>query len=553
MLLTVIYSTQSNAEDAGSIQRNLPVTKTDPFGATYTPREAIETDDPKSRSLFVRDFIIYGVTLIDSFDINSLLKGYTGREITFEELSLVRKAIADIYRSRGYLARAVLPEQRVEDGVIKILVLESRLGKIIFDDSDVDIRFPREKLRSYVERGQKNGDPINIVDLEQAVSYLDAEAGISAQAVLNAGERPGETDIILKAAGEPLLNGSARIDNHGSRASGNIRAIANVNIESPLGQGERVSFLAIRASGLTSNGVVVSYPLGPPGTTLALSYSKLRYDLGEPVASLEADGGADTYSADLSMPLFRGADGGARLQVNASRSEYINRTVSGISSEKNINQIEAGFAIDYRDALAGGGVNLARLSPTIGRLDLSRNADDLAQDEAGPRRNGSFVKVAFEVGRIQSVSEADRTTIKITGQRAFKNLDSAQKMSIGGPQAVRAYPAGEAAGDTAVFVQTEYRHYFSDAFQGWVFFDIGRVKVDQSPFSADGTSSASTPNTYNLMGPGVGFMFEPIDKVEISGDLGWGLGRNPGADSSGNDSDGTSPTYRLWLQIVARF
>ncbi len=455
IFIIAIYPIHSNAEDAGSIQRNLPVMTTDPFAAPYTPRAVSETDVSTSRSLFVRYFSIYGNTLIDSFDINSLIKGYAGREITFEELSFVRNAIAELYRSRGYLARAVVPEQRVDDGVIKILILESRLGKIILDDSDVNIRFPREKLRSYVERGQENGAPINIVELENAVSYLDAESGISAQAVLNAGERPGETDIILKAAGEPLLNGSARIDNHGSRASGNIRAIANVNIESPLGQGERVSFIAIRASGLTSNGVSVSYPLGTPGITSALAYSKLRYDLGEPVSSLEADGGADTYTASLSMPLFRGADGGARLQVDATRSEYINRTAAGISSEKNINKIQTTFALDYRDALAGGGFNVARLSPTIGRLDLSRNADDLAQDEAGTRRNGSFVQVAFEVGRIQSVSEAGRAKIKITGQRAFKNLDSAQKMSIGGPQAVRAYPTSEAGGDTAVFVQSE--------------------------------------------------------------------------------------------------
>jgi hemolysin activation/secretion protein len=552
LLSPLFFSSFSVADDAGSIQRSLPVMRPDPFFAPHSP-EVKKNTGAETGKFFVSSYSISGNELIDSSTIKSLIQSYTNREISIQELSSVKSSISDLYRSKGYFARAIVPQQSVTDGVVKILVVEARLGKIRVDDSDVDIRFPREKIRSYVERGQKTGAPISIVDLENAVSDLDAASGIAAQAILNAGERPGETDIVVMATSEPLLNGSARLDNHGTRSSGNIRSIANVSIESPLGGGERVSFLAIRASGLVSNGGVVSYPIGTLGIISSLAYSKLRYDLGEPVSSLEADGGAETYSASLSVPVVRGVDGGTRLRVDATRSEYINRTAAGIASEKNIDQLKLDFAFDYRDALAGGGFNLATLSPTIGRLDLSRNADDLAQDEAGPRRNGSFFKVAFDVGRLQTVSKSGRVKVSVTGQKAFKNLDSAEKLSIGGPQAVRAYPSNEAAGDTAVFVQSEYKHYFSDIFNGSCFFDMGWVKVDQSPFSADGTSSANTPNTYTLKGAGVGLRFVPVNEVEFSADLGVGLGGNPGADASGNDSDGTKPSFRFWLQVVARF
>jgi hemolysin activation/secretion protein len=553
LLVLLCLSVDAWAADAGSLQREVSAAgKTIPkdIAVNEAKRTDVVDDSPK---VFVNSYDILGASLIPVSEIQIYIQPFAGRDLSLSELAAVKAEIAALYRSRGYLARAVLPQQIIKEGVVKVIIFEARLGKITLEEVDKNIRFPRERIRELVERGQKKGNPIRILDLENNISDLDGESGVAAQAELIAGEREGETDIVIKASSEPLINGSARLDNHGSRASGTVRAITNLNMESPFKKGERFSFFAIGAEGLRSLGGDITIPAGRPGTTVGLSGSILNYELGKPVSSLQADGEAKTLAANIKGPIYRGLKSGINLRLDISKNLYINRTVFGESSNKYIDNVSANLSFDYRDEVGGGGINVVNLTPAYGILDLSGNSEDLAQDQAGPRRDGQFAKLGFEFGRVQRITELNRIKIAIAGQKAFKNLDSAQKFSMGGPQGIRGYPNGEASGDTAVVVQTEAQHSFSDKVRGSAFYDWGWVKIDHNTFSEDGKSSANTPNSYSLHGLGVGLSYIPFDWAELKADFSVGLGKNPGEDANGDNSDGTSKTYRFWLQLISRF
>ena len=100
------------ASDAGSTKRSLPVMRPDPFSTPHSP-EVKKNTGAESGKFFVSSFSISGNELIDLSTIKSLIHGYTNREISIQELSSVKSSISDLYRSKGYFARAIVPQQSV--------------------------------------------------------------------------------------------------------------------------------------------------------------------------------------------------------------------------------------------------------------------------------------------------------------------------------------------------------------------------------------------------------------------------------------------------------
>jgi len=103
--------------------------------------------------------------------------------------------------------------------------------------------------------------------------------------------------------------------------------------------------------------------------------------------------------------------------------------------------------------------------------------------------------------------------LSVNGQQASKNLDSAEKMSLGGPFAVRAYPSGEASGDKGYVATAEIRHTLDQQLlPGQLmlsgFIDSGMVEINAKPF-------IQGDNQRRLSGAGVGLSFAMQNRLEL--------------------------------------
>ena len=149
-------------------------------------------------------------------------------------------------------------------------------------------------------------------------------------------------------------------------------------------------------------------------------------------------------------------------------------------------------------------MNFGNISLTRGNLNLSGNRTDLAMDSQTANRHGDFVKIEYSLGRLQRLSEKNYLNVVINGQVAFDNLDSSEKMSLGGPTGVRAYPSGEGMGDTAAVLRTEFRHNFSDKWQGIIFYDHGATTLNNRIWTNWNSANENLVNSYQLKGGGIG-------------------------------------------------
>ena len=187
--------------------------------------------------------------------------------------------------------------------------------------------------------------------------------------------------------------------------------------------------------------------------------------------------------------------------------------------------------------MGGGGLTNWSASYTAGTLAL--DPASLTLDAIGHRTQGGYDKGNLQATRLQSLAENLALNVSLQAQWAGKNLDSAEKMSLGGAQAVRAYPQGEASADDAWLASLELRYGFAPNWQASLFYDAAQGRANHSPIAAD------TNNTRRLSGYGIGLAYSQPGDLSVQMGIAWRDGPRPTSDID------RSP--RVWVQAIKRF
>ncbi|WP_414027513.1 ShlB/FhaC/HecB family hemolysin secretion/activation protein [Cyanobium sp. ATX-6F1] len=128
----------------------------------------------------------------------------------------------------------------------------------------------------------------------------------------------------------------------------------------------------------------------------------------------------------------------------------------------------------------------------------------------------------------------------VQAQKGFNNLDGAEKMSLGYPNGVRAYPPGEAPGDSGFSGQLELIYKATSQLSFVAFLDGGYIWRWNDPFPG-----ALQPNSYGLAGTGIGADLGTPGEWLASLKLAFPIGNNP-ASLNDTDADGFNKSLRVW-------
>jgi len=214
-------------------------------------------------------------------------------------------------------------------------------------------------------------------------------------------------------------------------------------------------------------------------------------------------------------------------------------------SDKNTRVARLTLNGDARDAVLGGGISVFSLIYGGGTLNIETPAT-LTVDDATAQTNGHFDKWNLSALRLQSISERLSVYVSLSGQKAGKNLDSSEKFFLGGAYGVRAYPTGEAAGDSGYLATAELRYAFGFAalpgvWQPFAFVDTGGVTINENPFLV------GVPNTRHLSGAGLGLTWVQASDFQIKLTVATRLGSEK---STASDKD----QHTLgWAQAIKYF
>ena len=504
---------------AGEILQTLPapVMRPDPgikvdVDDSFSKARAVT--DVEGMRLEIKGFSITGMTVATEADMAEVLAPFIGADKRFQDLLDAAAAVKRELAGRGYfLADVVVPEQKIEDGVVTFRVLEGHLGKVnLIVDPEVPIS--RALLESYLG-SLEAGELIRTQNVERALFQIHDLRGLVATSSFAPGATPGTADLTIKVTRGKTFDANIDFDGNGSIYTGQHRVGAGVDGNSLLGMGELINVRATNAidGHLSFARTSALFPVGPWGTKIGGAYSELKYRLGTPVfAPLKVNGKADVQSLVAIHPFIRSRNTNLLLIAQADKRNFYDiQLATGAETFKKTDVSLLALSGDFRDRMLGGGINIFNVAYTLGELKFG-NVGLQAADAAGHRTGGLYGKTNISASRLQAVSERLAFFGAYSQQLTNKNLDASEKFSLGGPNGVRAYPQGEGAGDQGYFASLEarYRLPLEDSLPGTVvltgFYDFGRSNLINRPTAAD--FAASTALLRRIAGPGVGINWE---------------------------------------------
>ena len=502
-------------------------------------------------------------------ELQSVVRSAIDKPLGFAELEAMADAVTRFLKDKGWLlARAYLPQQDLTDGQLEIVIVQ---GRIESDDKGLGIdingadtlRVSRERIVLTLSHALNlhSDRAVHAADLERGILLINDTPGIEANSSLERGRTPGTTRLAIEVRDLPRYNGSAWVDNYGNRYTGAARGNLMANINSPAGLGDQINIFYTKAEGVDFGRLAYSLPVGYSGLRANVAASSMQYAIGKDQAAQQSKGTADIVSAGLGYPIVRSRDHNLALSANYDHKRLQDETLGNNTRDKGLGNWTVSLNGDRTDSWLAGGISQYILSATSGKLDLSRNASDFANDAGSNQTHGTFNKWNASFTRLQRLAEGLTLFVGLSGQRAGKNLDTSEKFILGGSSGVRAYPGGEGSGDEGWLANIELRHELQ-ALRAWGlgdfqlvgFYDHGGIKLQHSPNPAFPANNPTQTNRYQLSGLGLGLNLTSPGSYSVR--LAWSrpLGDNPGRDPrNDNNSDGKPQASRVWLTAIFNF
>lgn len=533
-------ATAQTAPDAGQTLQQLQPPLAAPRenqALTISPQNSGTPVQPGGPTVTLGEVRFQGNSVLSADVLNAALADARGKQFDLAGLRGLAERISAVYRAKGYpFARAVLPPQDLQAGHLLIEVIEGRYGKVTTPSDDGRLA----AVALPFAHSLKPGAVIEAAALERSTLILDDLPGIKTSPLIRPGTEPGTGDLEVRVTRDQRVTGDAGLDNNGNRFTGQTRARANVNINSPFTLGDQINLRSLATDeNLFLGAVAYSAPIGADGLRGNIGYAYTSYKLGKDFASLQANGTSAVASAGVSYPIVRSQKANLAMSVSyQAKSLKDNKDSTNTHESKSSESVPISLQFDQRDSFGGGGITYGNLSLTSGYLNL--DAALLAADTNNTR--GSFNKLNLELVRIQALPAGFSAMGRLSLQGADKNLDSSEKFSLGGAMGVRAYPTGEASGDAGALAQLELRYLLASnpAFSPYLFSDFGTIQTNVNP------PAGTTNNTRNISGLGLGVRYQR-GHWNADASVAW---RQDGGPPQSDAADDKTPRFLMSVGLV---
>lgn len=538
-----------NVQDAAEIPRPQPTAPPPalkPIDIKQQEKPAYRpTAEEKEAKLLVQRFVFSGNQVFNEAQLAALLQTYTGQEIGLKTLRQAVSVITEHYRKHGYfLAQAYLPEQDIKNNTIEIAVLEGRLGQFKLNGADkLDAEFI-QKMAAYQ---LQSGDTIKEGNLVKNVTLLNALPGLQANAQLNPGAEVGSSDIEIGIEALPAWRGFASINTYGNRFTGREVLLGGLLLNNLAGVGDQFFVSLKNAREERQRGVQLSYltPVHASGTLLNASYNYVDYRLGGAFKSLKASGDGHYLSVNVDQPIVRNAQYGLTARLGGAY-KWVNDEVAAVSLNNRRNVANIDFA------LFGDWYSSSDISHQIGanlRAGRVSFKDDFAErlDETGAKTAGDFLKLNLTATQTHYLKNSVSIALRADYQWTNTNLDSVEKMTIGGINRWRQFAELPSLADSGWMLGAELRKRVAAnpslaslllvEVSPYAFLDGGRGRINQNALSGDNHVKSVQA------GFGMDFLFKRDWQLSVT------------ASHQSRDFDGASAENetRLWGQLQKEF
>ncbi len=260
---------------------------------------AKEPNVPKQ--IMVEKFQVVGSSVFSQQELNKAIKSYRDRPLTLPELFQARSTITKLYTDRGYVnSGAYIPPQELNNGTVKIAVLEGKLAGINVSGTK---HLSDKYISSRIETAA--GTPVNVESLLSALQLLRLDPLVeNVSAELSAGIRPGTSLLDIKITEADVFHVSTSFNNNRSPSVGSNQRSVGLNDGNLLGFGDRFNFNYTNTSGSNSFDVAYALPINSKNGTIKAGFGTNSNNIiEEPFNVLDIQSKSRYYELNLRQPL----------------------------------------------------------------------------------------------------------------------------------------------------------------------------------------------------------------------------------------------------------
>ena len=419
--------------------------------------------------VFVCRFEFEGNTVFTAEKLAVVTVPYTNRPITAEELQEVRLLLTKHYIDQGYInSGAVIRDQPVEKGVVRIDIVEGRLSEVKVTKIDIvegrlsEVKVTDKTLDYFQNRLRPKADaPLKVQALQERLQILQQNPLIEQlQAVLEPDVKPGESVLRLTVQEAPPYEVGLKIANNNPPSVGATRAYLYGLGRNLTGVGDslELSYGHSLESSTADWRAFYDRPLNARDTAVQVWAGQNETSVIEDrFSTLDITSKLQSYGIALTHPLYRTPQRNLSLGLNLER-RHSESYLLGIPFPFAPGEEEDGQATVTVARFVQEGLDRRLHQVIAARSTFSFGLDAFGATVHGFEPDGQFLAWLGQFQWARRFGERDYQLIfKSILQLANDPLLSMEKCALGGFETVRGYPANTLVRDECFVASLEFR------------------------------------------------------------------------------------------------
>ncbi|WP_207678077.1 ShlB/FhaC/HecB family hemolysin secretion/activation protein [Desulfonema magnum] len=488
--------------------------------AVLPPIEENETQLSSVGKVYVKKFKLEGNAIFSDEDLTPITSPYEGREITAEELQEVKNKLSGYYYVNGYVnSGAIIPDQKVENGIILLNIIEGKLSQTEISENTW---LRTGYILSRLDLATKDGKlPFNVNVMQDHLKLLKQDPRVkNIHADFAPGLERGEGILNVQVEEARPYHLTLRFNNHNSPSIGPYRGEAELQHLNLTGWGDSLTAQYALTEGLDDYSVNYTVPLTRRDTTLSFDFDRSEsVVVSEAFEELDIKSDTTTYAAALRHPFYKSLSSefamGIRFEKRHTETSLLGRGFAFPDSGADEETGETDFTM-IRFSQEWVNRSLVQVVAAYSSVNMG-NVDE------GKYEGGFFTWV----GQFQWLRRLrlfnSQLLFSLNMQLSDSSLISAEKFAIGGSSTVRGYRENQMTPDNGLTTYLEWRIPVMQlkipglskgpndgTFQLCPFFDFGKGWNTES----------NDPDPDNIYSAGIGARWSVNER--ISAEIYWG-------------------------------
>lgn len=402
----------------------------------------------RHESVYLKNIVIDSPVLQE--EIDKLSRELLNRDVPIAELMAFKNRINALFVAHGYINTGVrIPDQQIENGVIKFDVIEGEISKIHIDS----------RLRDrYISKRLKLSRPFNLVSLQASLKLLEKDPFVHRiDANISPGTKSGSAEFFVKVETKPRFKIALNAANNRSPAVGSENAELSISTSNLTGWGDYLMISSSVTEGLDVQNLSFSIPFTRRDFVLNINYSKSNASvIEEPFASIDVESETESLNLGFDFPIFKTLENTFALHIlfeaRKNQTSLLGQTFSfsegAINGESRVSPIR--IAASYSSQ--------QRRQSFAGRISISKGTHEFDATENADQADGDFTTYLAQVQYSRQFGERFILSTRLLAQYASDSLLSIEKFSLGGIGSVRGYRQNQIVRDNAYLASIEGRY-----------------------------------------------------------------------------------------------